>query len=62
MIISDSEYDTHFSTPLFLKINGQRKSIEQKIELVFENNNQKYKLIIQLSSYHIPKPEYQSSS
>ncbi|MFN8254879.1 MAG: hypothetical protein U0W24_04270 [Bacteroidales bacterium] len=62
MIISNSEYDTHYSTTLFLVNNGNKKSMEQKKEFVFENNNQKYKLMIQLSSFSIPKPEYQSSS
>jgi len=62
MIISNSDYDTHYSSPLFLVVNGKKTSIEQKKEFFFENNKQKYRLTVQLSSYSNPKPKYQSSS
>jgi acylphosphatase len=62
MILSDSEYDTHFSAPVNIVINGLKKTVEQKKELIFESNEQKYKLLIQLSSYSIPKSKYAASS
>lgn len=62
MTFSDSDYDTHFSAPLYVVINGQKKTVEQKKELIFESNKQKYKLMVQLSSFSIPKPNYASIS
>lgn len=61
-IISDSKYDTHYSVPLNLVNNGERRIVEQKKDFFFENNNQKYKLVVNLSSYSIPKKEYESVS
>lgn len=61
-IISDSKYDTHYNASLTIIINGEKRNVEQKKDFFFESNNQKYKLVVNLSSYSIPKKEYESVS
>ncbi len=62
IILSNSEYDTHYSAPLNVVINGQKKAVNQKEDLIFEISKHSYKLMVALSSFSIPKPKYASSS
>jgi hypothetical protein len=61
-IVSDTKYDTQFSVPVSLLLNGKQIPLDPANPLVFTYNAAKYKLSVFQSRYIVPKKDFQSVS
>lgn len=61
-IVSDTKYDTQFSVPVSLMLNGKLIALDPATPLIFTYNAAKYKLSVFQSRYIVPKKDFQSVS